>query len=61
MKPVSTLVGVAGLVGSGLSSISLSLEMVTSLSASWAADETCSSQSFLLVFFKWANFGLVAN
>ena len=61
LKPASTLVGVVGLVVSGLSSLSLSLEIVTSLSASWTADETCSSQSFLLGFFKWANFGLVAR
>ena len=60
LNTVSTLVGVVGLVVSE-SSLSLSLEMVTSVLSSWAADVICASQSSLLEFLKWANVGLVAN
>ena len=60
LNPKCTLVGVVGLVGVE-SSLSGSLEMVTNVVSSWAADATCASQSPLLDFFKWANFGLVAS
>ena len=40
LNPASTLLGVVGLVVAE-SSLSLSLEMVTSVVSSWAADVTC--------------------